>query len=341
MNTILEKLYAGKGLNLEESHNIFTEIFAGNLDPIVFSSLLTAMKMNGYTPDEIGGAAQAMIAAAKPFKRDNKVRVGEIVGTGGDKLKTINISTISGIICATLGLHIAKHGNTAVSSKTGASDVLSALGYDVRADEEKTRKCLEELGFAFFFAQVYHQGMRYAAPVRKALGTSTIFNILGPLTNPAHVNYELLGCYDSSLNETLARALYLSGVKRAMVVNGNGMDEISIFGTTLYSELFEDGHIETGALTKESFGIKGNYTQKQLAGGTPEENAQIALNILKGHGTNAQNAVIAANAAAMLRLDGKESNLKHGYDMAMAVILSGSGFDKFQQIAKVSRGEIA
>ena len=126
-----------------------------------------------------------------------------------------------------------------------------------------------------------------------------------------------------------------------MVVNGNGMDEISIFGTPLYSELFEDGHIENGILTKESFGIKGNYTQEQLAGGTPEENAKIALNILKGHGTNAQNAVIAANVAAMLRLDGKESNLRQGYDMAMAVILSGSGFDRFQQIAKVSRGEIA
>jgi anthranilate phosphoribosyltransferase len=340
MNAMLEKLYSGEGLNLQESREIFTEIFAGKLDPIVFGSLLTAMKMNGYTSDEIGGAASAMKAAAKPFERNHAVRVGEIVGTGGDKLKTINISTIAGIICATLGLHVAKHGNTAVSSKTGASDVLSVLGYDVKADENKTRRCLEELGFAFFFAQVYHQGMRYAAPVRKALGTSTIFNILGPLCNPAHVDYELLGCYDPRLNETLAKALYLSGIKRAMVVNGNGMDEISIFGTTVYSELFEDGHIENGVFTKETFGIKANYTQEQLVGGTPEENARIALEILSGRGSGAQNAVVAANAAAMMRLDGMTPNLKEGFDMAMAVILSGAGFNKFNTIAKVSRGEI-
>ena len=182
--------------------------------------------------------------------------------------------------------------------------------------------------------------MRYAAPVRKALGTSTIFNILGPLCNPAHVDYELLGCYDPRLNETLAKALYLSGIKRAMVVNGNGMDEISIFGTTVYSELFEDGHIENGVFTKETFGIKANYTQEQLVGGTPEENARIALEILSGRGSSAQNAVVAANAAAMMRLDGMTPNLKEGFDMAMAVILSGAGFNKFNTIAKVSRGEI-
>ncbi len=339
MSAILEKLYQGQGLTFNESHEIFSDIFAGKLDPIVFGSLLTALKMTGYTADEIGGAASAMIEAAKPFNRNQTIKIGEIVGTGGDKLKTINISTITGIICAVLGLHVAKHGNTAVSSKTGASDVLECLGYDIRCDETLTRKALEECGFAFFFAQVYHQGMRFAAPVRKALGTSTIFNILGPLTNPAHVDYELLGCYDKNLNNILANALKLSGVKRAMVVNGNGMDEIATFGTTYYSELFEDGKIVDGIITKESFGIKACYHQDQLLGGTPKENAQIALDILSGKGTDAQNAVIAANAAAMLRLDGLCENLKLGFELAMDAIASGLGIVKFEQIARISRGE--
>ena len=217
MNSLLEKLYAKEDLSFTETNLIFKDIFAGKIDPIVFGSLLTSLKMNGYTADEIGGAATAMIDSALPFERERSIDTGEIVGTGGDRLKTINISTISAFVCATLGLHVAKHGNTAVSSKSGASDVLTELGYNIRAEADITRKCLEEEGFAFFFAQKYHTGMKYAAPVRKALGTSTIFNILGPLTNPARVNYELLGCYDVNLLETLARSLKLTGVQRAMV----------------------------------------------------------------------------------------------------------------------------
>ncbi|MGN0902902.1 MAG: anthranilate phosphoribosyltransferase, partial [Succinivibrio sp.] len=222
MHELLEKLYRHETLDFNETKSIFKEIFAGNLDPIVFGSLLTALKMNGYTADEIGGAASAMIEASLPFERNLSIEVGEIVGTGGDKLKTFNISTVSAILCATLGLKVAKHGNTAVSSKSGASDVLTELGYNVKAEEKDSLKNLEQAGFAFFFAQKYHTGMRFAAPVRKALGTSTIFNILGPLTNPAHVDYELLGCYDTNLLETMASALKLNGVKRAMVINGNG-----------------------------------------------------------------------------------------------------------------------
>lgn len=336
MNSLNEKLYAYNDLTFEETSSLFKDIFAGNVDPIVLGSTLTALKMKGYTADEIGGAASAMISAAEPFERDTSVDVGEIVGTGGDKLKTINISTISAIICATLGLHVAKHGNTAVSSKTGASDVLSNLGYNIRADKDITRECLEKEGFAFFFAQVYHKGMRFAAPVRKALGTSTIFNILGPLSNPSHVNYELLGCYDVNLLDTMANALKLTGVKRGMVINGNGMDEISIFGSTKVTELLEDGSLKKYELTNKDFGITGNYTQNDLLGGEPDYNARIARKILSGKGCDAHNAVIGANVSAMLHLAGKEPDFKKGFEIAMDAIKSGRGVEKLDKIAALT-----
>lgn len=339
MNVLLEKLYAGQPLTMAETKSIFADIFAGKLDPLVFSSLLTALKMNGYTADEIGGAATAMLEAAEPFERDPSVNAGEIVGTGGDRLATINISTMAGLVCGALGLKVAKHGNTAVSSKAGASDMLSVLGYNIRCDQKLSRINLEQHGFAFLFAQFYHKGMRFAAPVRKALGTSTIFNILGPLTNPAHVGYELMGCYDPKLLNMLAKALHLTGVKRAMVINGNGMDEISIFGTTKYSEIFPDGHTEDGELTPQDFGIKGTFNQDDLKGGTAEENAEVAKAVLSGKGKPAHNAVVAANAAAMLRLAGAEDSLARGYEMAMDSMASGKPYEVLQKVCAVSRGE--
>ena len=231
---------------------------------------------------------------------------------------------------------MAKHGNTAVSSKSGASDVLTELGYNIRAEADITRKCLEEEGFAFFFAQKYHTGMKYAAPVRKALGTSTIFNILGPLTNPARVNYELLGCYDVNLLETLAGSLKLTGVQRAMVINGNGMDEISIFGQTHVAELKKDGSITNYILTNEDFGIIGNFRQEDLVGGSPEENARSARAVLEGRGTDAHNAVVAANVSAMLYLAEKVNNFKDGYEMAYDTIRSGRAIEKLETITRMS-----
>lgn len=339
MRDIMEKLYSKEQLSFDESNKVFNEVFEGNVDPVVLGAFLVALKMNSYTPAVIAGAAKAMLAHALPFERDRSVNVGEIVGTGGDKLKTINISTISAIICATLGLNVAKHGNSAVSSHSGSSDVLSCLGYNVRAEEAVSRKCLEELGFAFIFAQKYHPGMRFVTPVRKALATSTLFNILGPLANPAHVDYELLGCYDVNLLEPMARALMMSGVSRAMVINGNGMDEISIFGHTYVAELLADGSIKKYDLTKDDFGIKGEFCQKDLEGGDPEENAVIARQILAGKGNDAHNAVIAANVSAMLHLAGVEEDFKQGYQMAMEAILSGKGIDKLEAISKLTNAQ--
>lgn len=339
MNATLEKLYKGQDLSTQETSDFFKEVFSGKVDPVILSSFLTALKMNGYTADEIGGAASAMIAAAKPFERDRSIDVGEIVGTGGDCLHTINISTMAAIVCATLGLHVAKHGNTAVSSKSGASDVLTALGYDIRCDEKLTRKNLEEKGFAFFFAQVYHSGMRFAGPVRKALGTSTIFNILGPLTNPARVNYELLGCYDPKLLVTLAKAMRITGVERGMVINGNGMDEISVFGQTKVAEYGKDGEIKEYTLTNKDFGITGSYTQDMLKGGDAAQNARIARDVLSGKGTDAQRDVVCVNASAMLHLAGKSSSFREGYEMARQALSGGKCIERLEEIVAISQGK--
>jgi anthranilate phosphoribosyltransferase len=339
MNATLEKLYKGQDITTEETSAFFKDIFEGKVDPIVLSSFLTALKINGYTAEEIGGAASAMINAAKPFPRDRSIDVGEIVGTGGDCLHTINISTMAAIVCATLGLHVAKHGNTAVSSKSGASDVLTALGYNIRCDEKLTLMNLEQNGFAFFFAQVYHSGMRFAGPVRKALGTSTIFNILGPLTNPARVDYELLGCYDPNLLTTLARGMRISGVERGMVINGNGMDEISVFGETKVAEYGKDGEIREYVLTNKDFGITGSYTQEMLEGGDAEHNAQVARDVLSGKGTPAQRDVVCANASAMLHLAGKASSFKDGFEMAREALQGGKCIEKLEQVVAVSQGK--
>ena len=178
------------------------------------------------------------------------------------------------------------------------------------------------------FAQTYHKAMKFAAPVRQSLQTRTIFNLLGPLTNPAHPDYELLGVYDKELLPLMAKTLYKTGIKRALCVNGNGMDEIAPFGITHYAELKEDGTVITGFMTKETFGITDEYTQDDLKGGSPEDNAAIALNILKGKGTDAQNAAIAVNTSALLYLADRVSSFKEGYDAALSVIKSGIGLEK-------------
>lgn len=331
MLTQFNKLYQGNSLSETESRDVFAEIFKGRLNEAQLSSLVTALKIKGENQDEIAGAALAMLDAAEKFPRP-QIKIGEIVGTGGDCLNTINISTLSAIIASCLGLYIAKHGNRAVSSKTGASDLLKALGYNLNLSPDLSASLLLKEGFAFMFAQTYHKAMKFAAPVRQSLQTRTIFNLLGPLTNPAHPDYELLGVYDKELLPLMAKTLYKTGIKRALCVNGNGMDEIAPFGITHYAELKEDGTVITGFMTKETFGITDEYTQEDLKGGSPEDNATIALNILQGKGTAAQNAAIAVNTSALLYLANRVSSFKEGYDMALAAIKSGIGIKKLYSL---------
>lgn len=337
MSGQFEKLYQGQSLSLNESEELFSLIFEGKLSDIELSSLVTALKVKGESENEVAGAALAMLSKAKPFHRPQEL-IGEIVGTGGDGFNTINVSTITAIMGASLGLKIAKHGNRAVSSKTGASDLLRKLGYNIEADEDTLLRCLQEEGFAFMFAQKFHQAMKYAAPVRASLKTRTIFNLLGPLTNPAHPDYELLGVYDKSLLRMMAETLRLTGVKKALCVNGSGLDEIACFGNTYFSEL-KDGEITTGVFNKETFGIYRDYKVEEIIGGNSDENAEIARNILSGHGTDAQNSAIAVNLSAMLYLAGRVENFRGGYELGMDALKSGMGIHKLDRLVKLSNSK--
>ncbi len=336
MDNRFEKLYRGTPLSAADTETLFQEVFEGRMAPELLASLLTALKIRGETPEEIRGAASAMIAAARPFPRHDG-EIGEIVGTGGDGSGTINISTTAALAAAACGLRIAKHGNRGVSSPSGASDVLSALGIDVMLSPEESAARLEETGFAFCFAQAYHPAMRFAAPVRKALGTRTIFNILGPLTNPARPDYGLFGVYDPSLLETMARTLRALGMKRAMTVYGCGLDEAAVHGITQYVTFDESGVMHRGTFTPGDFGVTSPVSLESLRGGTPAENAVTAERILAGQGTYAQTAVVAANLALLLLLGKRAATLPEAVALARSTLLEGKGLAVLEAHRAASR----
>ncbi len=332
---IAEKLYQGQDLTKEETQQLFTDIFTGKVDPILLGSVLTALKIKGENYIEIAAAAAAMVNAASRFPSERNFSVGEIVGTGGDGRNTINISTMSALTASTLGLHIAKHGNKGVSSKSGASDFLEALGANIRMSPKQAFKCLSTTGFTFLFAQIYHSGMKYAGPVRKALGTRTIFNILGPLTNPTHPDYSVLGVYSKELLHPMAKALNELGFKKAMVVWGSGIDEIATHDKTYVVEL-NNGKYSEKVISPSDFGLK-TFTLEDIKGDTPEVNCDIALKLFSGQGTEGQKAAVAANTAALLVLGGKAKTLKEGAEMAMAAFENGSVLKQIQAFSILSK----
>ena len=332
---IAEKLYKGKDLTREETLELFQDIFAGNIDPVLLSSVLTALKIKGETPVEIAAAATAMIGAAVPFEQNREFAVGEIVGTGGDGHNTINISTMSAVVASSLGLHIAKHGNRGVSSKSGASDFLEAFGVNIRMTPEQAFRCLDSIGLTFLFAQVYHSGMKYAGPVRKILGTRTIFNILGPLTNPSRPDYKVMGVYSKELIGPMAQALHQLGMKKALVVWGSGIDEIAVHGPS-YAAMLDNGVITSRIITPEEFGLD-TYTLDDIRGGDPAENVEIARKIFSGKGTPAQTAAVAANAGALLFIGGKAQSLREGADMVREQLANGGALRQIQEFARLSK----
>ena len=242
-------------------------------------------------------------------------------------MKTINVSTTTALLAAAAGLKIAKHGNRGVSSPTGASDLLTALGVDIRLTPDESAQLLDATGFCFCFAQLYHPAMRFAGPVRAALKTRTIFNILGPLTNPAHPDYALIGVYSPDLLETVAQTLRLLGVKRAYVVHGSGLDEAAVHGTTELAELKEDGTIERSTLTPADLGAKRLYSIEEIKGGAPADNALITEAILAGKGTEAQQAFVAANLALLLKIGGLAKSLPEAVELARRTMASGKGLE--------------
>ncbi|WP_417761582.1 anthranilate phosphoribosyltransferase [Shewanella sp.] len=333
VQTLLEQLYRGESLSREQAQSLFQPLVAGELNEITISALLTALKIKGETIAEITGAADALLAAAKAFPASG-AGVIDIVGTGGDGYNTINISTTSCFVAAAAGAKVAKHGNRGVSSKSGASDLLSALGINLTMSPETAAQCLDKLDISFLFAPHYHGGVRYAVPVRQALKTRTIFNVLGPLINPSRPDYLLLGVYSPALVTPLAGVLKALGVKRAIVAHGSGLDEIAVHGESLLAEL-KDGEIREYRLQPEDFGVE-RAELDQLVGGTPEDNAAITKQILAGTATTAQINAVAVNAGSALYVAGISETIPAGVALAKQVMASGKALALVEELAQAS-----
>ncbi|MEZ8142325.1 anthranilate phosphoribosyltransferase [Enterovibrio sp. FF113] len=332
MDAIINKLYEQESLSREESHQLFDTIIKGEMDPILLAATLTSLKIKGETPDEIAGAASALTENANPFPSP-EYDFADIVGTGGDGSNSINISTTAAFVAAACGVKVAKHGNRGVSSKSGSSDLLDAFGIDLAMSPETARGALDDLGVCFLFAPQYHSGVRHAMPVRQTMKTRTIFNLLGPLINPAKPTLELMGVYDKALVRPIAETIKTLGLKRAAVVHGSGLDEVAIHGETTVAEI-KDGVITEYTLTPEDFGVN-THPLKSIEGGTPEENREIITQILQGKGTEAQQSAVAVNVAMLLRLFGQE-DLKANTQKALDVMRSGKPFELVQQLASRS-----
>ena len=328
------KLANKQNLTYDEASQVMNEMMSGETTQVQIAAFLTALAMKGETIEEITGCAAAM--RAKGVRLLHNVEALEIVGTGGDQSNSFNISTTSAIVIAAGGVPVAKHGNRAASSKSGAADVLEALGVKITIDPAKSAEVLKKIGLCFLFAQNYHLSMKYVAPVRKELGIRTIFNILGPLTNPAGANMELMGVYDEALVEPLARVLANLGVKKAMVVYGqDGLDEISMSAPTTVCEV-KDGEFLSYVITPEQFGFT-RCSKDELIGGSPQDNAQIALAILKGEKGPRRDAVVLNSAAAIHIAKG--ISIEDAIREAQEVIDSGKALAQLEQFAALTNQE--
>lgn len=327
--SILNKLFLAESLTQQESQTLFSHIAHGELEPSQLAAALISMKVRGETPEEIAGAAAAFLANAQPFPRPD-YDFADIVGTGGDGTNSINISTASAFVAASCGIKIAKHGNRSVSSRSGSSDLLAAMGIKLDLPADTSRQALDDLGVCFLFAPQYHTGFRHAMPVRQQLKTRTLFNVLGPLINPARPQKALIGVYSPELVRPIAETLKVLGYQQAAVVHGGGMDEVAIHAPTQVAEL-RDGKIECYELTHQDFGLQ-QITLSDLEGGTPEENCGILSRLLQGKGELAHASAVAANVAVLMRLFGQE-NLRNNAQQAMDIISSGVAFERVQALA--------
>jgi anthranilate phosphoribosyltransferase len=331
----IEQLIQGKSLNYAQSNALFNQIMQGNMSEIELTALLISLKIKGEVSDEIAGAAASMRENAVAFTTAS-TQLADSCGTGGDGSNTINISTTAAIVAAAAGINMVKHGNRSVSSNSGSADLLKALGIDIDMSPAQAAQCLEKTHFTFLFAPHYHSGVRHAMGVRTALKTRTIFNILGPLANPAAPHVQLLGVYDESLCMPMAQTLKTLGTKRAMIVHGSGTDEIALHGPTNVVEL-NNGEITQYTLNPSDFGL-ANYSLEQLAGEGPQYNANASLAILQGKGSDAHNAAIVVNVAALLYLSGKVQSLKEGAQQVQTLLSSGKAMNTLNAIIEVSHG---
>ena len=321
-----------QNLSAKESETVIDEIMSGQASQIQMAAFLTAMSIKKETIEEITGAATGMRKHC--IKLLNDMDILEIVGTGGDKSNSFNISTTSAFVVSATGIPVAKHGNRAASSKCGAADVLEALGAKITISSEKSRQILDKINFCFLFAQNYHIAMKYVAPVRKELGIRTIFNILGPLVNPAGANMQLLGVYDEDLIEPMAKVLSNLGVKSAMVVYGkDGLDEISASSLTKVCEVV-NGNYKTYEIEPEQFSMK-KCKKEDLLGGTPQENAKITIDILSG-AKGAKTDAVILNSAAAIHIAKPEISISNAVNIAKEVIDSKKALNQLEKYIKLS-----
>ena len=329
------KIVNKEDLSFDEAYAVMNEIMNGETTPTqnaAFLAALSTKSAKAETTGEIAGCAKAMREHATPV--DTDFDLFEIVGTGGDNAGSFNISTTSAIVAAAGGMKVSKHGNRTASSKCGTADCLEALGVNIEEDPAKCRELLEKVGICFFFAQKYHNSMKYVGAIRKELGFRTVFNILGPLTNPAHPKRQLLGVYDEYLIEPLAKVLMELGVKRGMVVYGmDKLDEISLSAPTKVCEI-KDGSLHTYEIKPEDFGLS-RCKKEDLSGGDPKENAAITLSILNGEKGAKRDAVLL-NAGAALYIGEKAKSMQEGINLAARLIDSKKALKVLEDFIKVS-----
>ncbi|MDF2658448.1 MAG: anthranilate phosphoribosyltransferase [Paenibacillus sp.] len=333
----IAKVVSGAHLTREEAKLAMNFVMEGDATPSQISSLVTALRMKGETADEIGGFAETMRGKANLVKAE-RINLLDTCGTGGDGADTFNISTASAIVAAAGGIRVAKHGNRAMSSKSGSADVLEALGVNIGLSAEEAASCLERIGICFMFAQAHHPSMKHAAAPRKEIGIRTVFNLLGPLTNPAGADRQLLGIFDRNRTELIAEVLGSLGIKRGLVVASyDGLDEISISAATKVTEL-KDGSIRTFDISPDDLGLKA-YPMSDVVGGDAAANADIIRSVFRGAG-GACRDIILANAGACFYVTGRCSTLQEGVKLAGAVIDSGKAAEKLEQLAQVT-GELS
>ena len=327
---IIAKVTEGENLTEEETRKVISEIMEGKATSAQIASLLTALRMKGETVEEITGCAKEMLNRASSFDLSEDVLV-DTCGTGGDGSNTFNISTAVAFVVAGVGLVVAKHGNRALSSRCGSADVLEVLGVKLDISLEKLKECLKRIGIGFLFAPLYHRAMKYALGPRQEIGIRTIFNILGPLTNPLRANVRLLGVYHPSLTEPLARVLKNLGAKGAFVVHGeDGLDEISLSARTRITQL-KEGRIKTYYIKPEDLGMR-RVSQEAIRGGDGKENARILRSILEGEEKGAKREIVLLNSAACLVAADMAKDLKEGIEMARESIDSGRAKEKLEML---------
>jgi anthranilate phosphoribosyltransferase len=336
MKGFINKLVEGNDLTSEEAEQAMKTIMSGGATPAQIGSFLTALRMKGETVEEISACAGVMREFSARIDPKVDGTLVDTCGTGGDKVKTFNISTVAAFVVAGAGIRIAKHGNRSVTSRSGSADVLEALGVRMDMTPEEVKRSIERIGIGFMFAPTFHSAMKHAIGPRKEMGIRTVFNVLGPLTNPANADAQVIGVFDPGLTETMAHVLSRLGSSRAVVVHGlEGLDEISTLGETRVSELL-DGAVETYTIKPEDFGIK-RAAAEDLSGGEAKDNAEIAIKILKEKEKGPRRDVVVLNAAAGIYVGGKADSIADGVSIAEESIDSGAAYDKLITLVMESR----